>query len=314
MTAITATDTPRRPLLIVVTGATASGKTSLAVDLAERLGCDIISADSRQIYRGMAIGTAQPTPAEQSRVHHHLTGVLDPAAYYNAARFESDALRLLADQWSRTPCAVVCGGSMLYVDALCDGIDALPDISPDVRGRVRRMLAEHGTDGLMAFLTNADPTYAAAVDSANTKRVCHAVEIILQSGRPYSELRTGTRAARPFDILKVAVDMPRDELFQRINRRVDAMMQAGLLDEARALYPLRHLNALNTVGYKELFAYFDGLMPLDTAVARIAKNTRVYAKKQLTWLARPAVRPAMPVQTADDVLRLIRQNHPHITI
>lgn len=307
MTARFGKDTPRRPLLIVVTGATASGKSDLAARLAARLGCDVISADSRQIYRGMETGTAAPGPDELALATHHLVGMLDPGEYYSAARFEEDALALLRRQWHRSPCAVVCGGSMMYVDALTDGIDPLPTITSEVRGRVRRMLHEHGTDGLLAYLETIDPIYAAQVDRSNTKRVAHAVEITLQAGRPYSELRTGRRAERDFDIIKVALRWNRDELFARINARVDAMMAAGLEDEARRLLPLRHLNALNTVGYKEMFAYFDGQMTLSEATARIARNTRVYAKKQLTWLARPSVRPTLwlpPATALDRILTL----------
>jgi len=282
-----------RPTLIVITGATASGKTSVALDVAERLGCHIISADSRQIYRGMPIGTAAPTPAELARVPHHFVGMLDPDEYYSAARFEEDVIALLPRLWEENPYTVMCGGSMMYVDAVTDGIDELPTISNETRLRVKSLQAEHGTEGLLALLEILDPEYAAEVDRANTKRVAHAVEISLQSGRPYSELRTGARKERPFNIIKVAIDIPREELFGRINRRVELMMEQGLLDEARRLYPRRHLNALNTVGYKELFAYFDGETDLTTATARIAKNTRVYAKKQLTWLARPTVRPTL---------------------
>lgn len=281
-----------RPTLIVITGATASGKTAVALDIAARLGCDIISADSRQIYRGIPVGTAAPTPVELARVRHHFVGILDLDAYYSAAMFERDVMELLPRLWSRNSCAVMCGGSMMYVDAVTDGIDELPTISDSVRAHVRDIESHSGLPGLLALLEIVDPAYAAQVDPANTKRVAHAVEISLQAGRPYSELRVGHRKERPFDIIKVAIDMPRAELFDRINRRVDAMMEHGLLDEARRVYPLRHLNALNTVGYKELFAYLDGDMDLPTAVARIAKNTRVYAKKQLTWLSRPTVRPA----------------------
>lgn len=281
-----------RPTLIVITGATASGKTAVALDIAARLGCDIISADSRQIYRGIPVGTAAPTPVELARVRHHFVGILDLDAYYSAAMFERDVMELLPRLWSRNSCAVMCGGSMMYVDAVTDGIDELPTISDSVRAHVRDIESHSGLPGLLALLEIVDPAYAAQVDPANTKRVAHAVEISLQAGRPYSELRVGHRKERPFDIIKVAIDMPRAELFDRINRRVDAMMEQGLLDEARRVYPLRHLNALNTVGYKELFAYLDGDMDLPTAVARIAKNTRVYAKKQLTWLSRPTVRPA----------------------
>lgn len=281
-----------RPTLIVITGATASGKTAVALDIAARLGCDIISADSRQIYRGIPVGTAAPTPVELARVRHHFVGILDLDAYYSAAMFERDVMELLPRLWSRNSCAVMCGGSMMYVDAVTDGIDELPTISDSVRAHVRDIESHSGLPGLLALLEIVDPAYASQVDPANTKRVAHAVEISLQAGRPYSELRIGRRKERPFDIIKVAIDMPRAELFDRINRRVDTMMEQGLLDEARRVYPLRHLNALNTVGYKELFAYLDGDMDLPTAVARIAKNTRVYAKKQLTWLSRPTVRPA----------------------
>ena len=297
-----------RPTLIVITGATASGKTAVALDVAARLGCHIISADSRQIYRGMPVGTAAPTPAELAAVPHHFVGTLDIGDYYSAARFEEDVMALLPRLWARCPYAVMCGGSMMYVDAVTDGIDELPTISAEVRDRVRGLLADHGPGGLMALLENLDPEYAAQVDPANIKRVAHAVEISIQAGQPYSRLRVGQRKERPFNIVKVAVDMPRDELFGCINRRVGLMMEQGLLDEARRLYPMRHLNALNTVGYKELFAYLDGEMDLDTAVARIAKNTRVYAKKHLTWLARPTVRPTVflpPDTIADRIVGMV---------
>lgn len=292
-----------------MTGATASGKTDVALDVARTLGCDIISADSRQIYRGMPIGTAAPTPAQLAAVRHHLVGILDPDQYYSAARFHDDVMELLPRLFSQRPYAVMCGGSMLYVDAVTDGIDQLPTITDAVRSRVRELHAQLGTEGLLAYLENLDPRYAAEVDPANVRRIAHAIEITLQAGRPYSELRQARRVQRPFDIIKVALDRPRPELFDRINRRVDAMMQAGLLDEARRLYPLRHLNSLNTVGYKELFAYMDGQMDLETAVARIAKNTRVYAKKQLTWLARPGIRPTLwlqPEVAAGRILELVR--------
>jgi len=276
--------------LIVVTGATASGKTALAIDLAERLGCDVISADSRQIYKGIPIGTAAPTREELARVRHHFVACLPLDAYYSAACYEAEAMKVICEQFSHSDFAVVCGGSMMYVDALTDGIDDLPTISDEVRTRVKELYTRHGADGLTAMLEIIDPSYYAEVDLANIKRVAHALEISLQAGQPYSALRLGKRAARPFRIIKVAIDMPREHLFDRINRRVELMMLQGLEDEARSVYHLRHLNSLNTVGYKEMFAYFDGLMDRNTAIARIAKNTRVYAKKQLTWLARPTVR------------------------
>ncbi len=297
-----------RPQLIVITGPTASGKSALAVDVASRLGCDIISADSRQIYRGLPIGTAAPTADQLAAVRHHFVGVLELDEYYSAARFEAESTVLLECLFEHNDVAVMCGGSMMYIDAVTDGIDALPDISDATRTRVRTLFESGGLDALLAWLETIDPAYAAEVDRCNPRRVAHAIEITLEAGQPYSTLRGRRAAERPFDVVKLAIDMPRERLFDRINRRVDAMMEAGLLDEARRVFPQRHLNSLNTVGYKELFAYFDGVMPLDVAVARIAKNTRVYAKKQLTWLARPSVRPTtwLPEDSsAVDVLRAV---------
>ncbi len=279
------------PTLIVITGATASGKSALAIDLAQHLNCEIISADSRQIYRDIPIGTAAPTASQLAAVPHHLVGTLALDAYYSAAQFEADALAIANRLWQQSPHVIVCGGSMMYIDALTDGIDMLPTISEATRARVLQMLQQQGLDALLAYLEILDPEYYAIVDHANTRRVVHAIEICLEAGKPYSQLRVKHHQPRPFRIVKVAIDMPRAQLFDRINRRVDIMMEEGLLEEAHRVYPLRHLNALNTVGFKELFAYFDGTMDLSTATARIAKNTRVYAKKQLTWLARPGVRP-----------------------
>lgn len=277
----------RDPLVVVVTGPTASGKTALALDIASALGCDIISADSRQIYRELPIGTAAPTVAEQARARHHLVGCKSVTEGYSAAAFEADALRILGDMFSAGQrVAVVCGGSMMYVDALVRGIDDMPSISDAVRDRVLSFYYEQGLEALLAWLETIDPAMHAVVDRRNPKRVIHAVEICLQAGVPASSLRTGQPKSRPFRVLKLCIDMPREPLFARINARTEAMMVAGFLDEARRMLPYRHCNALNTVGYKELFAYFDGTMNLPVAVARIAKNTRVYAKKQLTWLAR----------------------------
>ncbi len=274
--------------LIVVTGPTGSGKTKLSIELARRLGCDIISADSRQLFRDIPIGTASPTADEQALVRHHLVGCLGLDEYYSAARFEEDALRSLDVQFVNSDYAVVCGGSMMYVDALTRGIDSLPEISDDVRREAYGMLESEGIEGVRMRLRELDPAYYAVVDLNNHKRLVHALEICMEAGVPYSSLRTGREKVRPFRVVKFAFDYPREELFERINRRVDAMMANGLLEEARAVYPLRHLNSLNTVGYKELFNYLDGQWDLPAAVARIAKNTRVYAKKQLTWLKRDA--------------------------
>ena len=294
-----------KPTLIVITGATASGKSALAIDVARRLGCEIISADSRQLFRDIPIGTAAPTAEQLAAVPHHLVGTLPLDGYYSAAQFEADALAIAERLWERSPYVVVCGGSMMYIDALTDGIDELPTISAATRERVLQMLEQQGLSGLLAYLEILDPEYYAVVDRANTRRVVHAIEICLEAGVRYSQLRVRRRAERPFRIVKVAIDMPREQLFDRINRRVELMMEQGLLEEARRVYPLRHLNSLNTVGYKELFAYFDGQMDLPTATARIAKNTRVYAKKQLTWLAREGVRPTEWLPAANPLPALL---------
>lgn len=275
-----------RPLLVVITGPTASGKTALAVVLASYFKTDIISADSRQLYRDLPIGTAAPTAREQAIARHHLVGVLDLDEYYSAARFEEDALAILKDIWARNRVAVVCGGSMMYVDALTRGIDDMPTVSQSTRAYVLSLLDSHGLEGVLAQLQIVDPDYYALVDKANTRRVVHALEVILQAGVPYSTLRTGKAKERDFDVIKIAIDRPREELFDRINRRVDAMIEAGLADEARAAFARGDYNSLNTVGYKEMRWYLDGEADLDFVRARIAKNTRVYAKKQLTWLKR----------------------------
>lgn len=281
--------------LVIVTGATASGKTALAVELAQALGTEIISADSRQLYRDLTVGTAPPSADQLAAVPHHFVGTLALDQYYSAAQFEEDVMQTLPGIFSRCGSrAVMAGGSMMYIDAVCRGIDALPTVSEPNRRAAYAILDTEGLDGVIARLQQLDPEFLRTTpDLKNHKRLVHALEVTMQAGRPYSSLITGRTRRRPFRILKFAIDMPREELFDRINRRVDAMMEAGLLDEARRVYPLRHaqaghpvLNALNTVGYKELFACFDGEMDLVTAVARIQKNTRVYAKKQLTWLRR----------------------------
>lgn len=272
--------------VVVVTGPTGSGKSALAVQLALNLGCDIISADSRQIYKHIPIGTAAPTPQQRAAVPHHFVDMLELDQYYSAAQFEHDVLELLPRMWHKSPYAVVCGGSMMYIDALCYGIDDIPLVDPQVRQEAWNIFYSGGIDALRARLLELDPVYYSRVDLNNPKRMVHAIEVTMQGGTPYSSLCTGMRRSRPWRIVKLAIDMPRTMLFDRINRRVMDMIEAGWEDEARAVYHLRHLNSLNTVGYKELFACFSGAMSRDTAIARIAKNTRVYAKKQLTWLKR----------------------------
>lgn len=273
----------RVPTLIMITGPTASGKSALAVEVAERLGTEIVSADSRQVYRGIPIVTAMPTAEERARVRHHLVDMLPLDAYYSAAEFERDALRVAGGLLESRGVAVAVGGSMLYVDALCHGIDALPTVSDAVRAGLRREHERLGDEWLLDELRRIDPEYYDTVDRRNTKRVFHAVEIIREAGVTYTSLRTGARRERDFRIVKVLLEAPREILFDRINRRVETMVADGLEEEARRVYHLRHLNSLNTVGLKEMFAMFDGTMDRHTAIERIKKNTRVYAKKQMTW-------------------------------
>ena len=292
--------------LIVITGPTGVGKAATAIGLAQRLHCDIINADSRQIYRGIPICTAAPTADELAAARHHFVAFKDLEEQYSAAQFEADVLQLLPSLWQQGDYAVMCGGSMLYVDAVCRGIDQLPDISPEVRTAVKDKLAHEGLESLVEELERLDPQYAAAIDRKNTSRVCHGVEICRQAGVPFSSLRTGKAKQRDFDIIKVALNIERDQLFARINSRVDRMIEAGLEQEARSVYHLRHLNSLNTVGMKEMFAMFDGTMDRHTAIERMKKNTRVYAKKQLTWYRRdPDITWATPGEAIPLILNLL---------
>ena len=272
--------------LIVITGPTGIGKSATAIDLAQRLSTEIISADSRQVYKGIPIITAAPTEEERSIVPHHLVDFLELDEYYSASLFEQQALSLLDHIFRRSDYAVVCGGSMMYVDALCNGIDELPTIPDNIRQQLMQEHADNGSDWLLQRLEQLDPVYYNQVDRQNTKRVFHAVEICLASGKPYSSLRTGTRQSRPFRIIKTALTADRQLIFDRINLRVEKMLEMGMLNEARSVYHLRHLNSLNTVGFKEMFRYIDGEWDLPTAIARMQKNTRVYAKKQMTWYQR----------------------------
>ncbi len=273
-----------RNRLIVITGPTGSGKSALAMRMAGEIGCDIISADSRQMYREIPIGTAAPTADDLARVTHHFVGNLSLGDYYSAAQYEDDVMRLLPSLWEKSPVQILCGGSMMYIDAVTRGIDELPTISDDIRRRAWELYERGGLQQLRLTLLELDPVYYREVDLNNHKRLVHAIEICRQAGVPYSSLRTERVKPRDFDIEIIAIDMQRDTLFDRINGRVKKMVECGLVEEARAVSHLRHLNSLNTVGYKELWPYIDGETTLDEAIAKIARNTRVYAKKQLTWL------------------------------
>ena len=279
--------------LVVITGPTAVGKTELCLNIAESYGIPIINADSRQIYSDMHIGTASPTEEQLRRVKHHFVGNLHLGDYYNASMFEQDVLHVLEKEFDgrNDHIALMTGGSMMYIDAVCNGIDDIPTITDDVRQWMKQRLESEGLERLCEELHLMDPEYYAIVDRHNTRRVVHALEICHQTGNTFTSYRVRERKQRPFAIVKIALNREREVLYERINRRVDSMMAAGLEDEARRLLPYRHENALNTVGYKELFAYFDGIWPLDEAVERIKGNTRRYARKQLTWFKRdPAVR------------------------
>lgn len=294
------------PTLIVITGPTGSGKTALSLSVAKKLNCHILSADSRQLYREIPIGTAAPTIEELQEAPHHFVGTLGLEDYYSAAQYESDALSLLGKLWQENRYALMCGGSMMYVDAVCRGIDELPTISAAIREKAMAIYEEGGLSLLQKTLQRLDPEYYEIVDKNNHKRLVHAIEIIMEAGVPYSSLRTGEVKQRDFRIVKVAINYEREQLFDRINRRVDKMIAEGLEEEARRVYHLRHLNSLNTVGYKEMFAYFDGTMDYETAIARIAKNTRVYAKKQLTWLKKdPTIHYLNPSTAFEELMALI---------
>ena len=291
--------------LVVITGPTGVGKSDTAVWLARELNAEIISADSRQLYRDIPIGTAAPTAEQMAEVKHHFIGTLSLEEYYSAAQFEDDVMQLLPQLFARSPYVVMCGGSMMYVDAVCKGIDNIPTISDEIRREVVERFERDGAEAMREELRRLDPIYYNQVDLKNHKRVIHAVEICLQAGRPYSELRTNSVKQRPFRIVKIGLNLPREQLFDRINRRVEKMIEAGLVDEARRFYPQRHLNSLNTVGYKELFAWMDGTMDYDTAVARIQKNTRVYAKKQLTWYAKDTDMHWFAPSDHQEILKLV---------
>ena len=276
----------QRPTLIVLLGPTGVGKTALGIQLALQLGCSILSADSRQIYRELPIGTAAPTPEERAAVPHYFVGTHSVTDGYSAASYEADVLRLLEGLFVDHPIQLLSGGSMMYIDAVCRGIDEIPDVDPAIRTEVWHRYETQGLAPILTELEQLDPRYYATVDHQNYKRVLHGYEVCLSTGRPFSSFHTGQAKHRPFDIIKIGLTREREELYARIDERVLQMMSLGLEAEARAVYPHRHLNALNTVGYKELFAYFDGMISLEEAIRLIQRNSRHYARKQLTWWKR----------------------------
>lgn len=272
--------------LIVLLGPTGVGKTELSLRVASHVGSPIISADSRQLYKELVIGTAAPTAEQLARVKHYFVGTLSLTDYYNASQFEEEVLVCLENLFQSASNVVMTGGSMMYIDAVCNGIDELPTVSQEIRTNLMKRFEVEGLDPIREDLKRLDPQHYNEVDLNNYKRVIHALEICLMTGRPYSELRTNTKKTRPFRIIKIGLTRDREELCDRINARVDQMMRDGLLEEARHVYPYKHLNSLNTVGYKEMFNYLDGEWPLDFAVEKIKRNSRVYARKQMTWFKR----------------------------
>lgn len=272
--------------LIILLGPTGVGKTELSLQMAEELGTEIISCDSRQMYREMKIGTAAPTEEELKRVPHHFIGHLSIHDYYSCGRFEIDALAKCNELFQSHDTVIMTGGSMLYIDAVCKGIDDIPNIDEELRQSLLERYQNEGIENIRQELKILDPDYYKIVDLQNHKRIIHALEVCIQSGKPYSSFRSESVKKRPFTIEKIGLNRPREVLYDRINKRVDIMMENGLLEEAKSLYPFKGLNALNTVGYKELFNYFDGIWTLDFAIQMIKQNSRRYAKKQLTWFNR----------------------------
>ena len=272
--------------LIVIVGPTGSGKSDLAIEIAERYGAPIISTDSRQFYRGIPIGTAQPDAEQLQRVEHHFIASHDLKQEFNCGAYETEALAKLEELYHKHDIIVAVGGSGLYIKALCEGMDSLPEAEPELREELARRLRSEGLESLCADLRQRDPAYYEEVDRNNPARVLRALEVCISTGLPYSSMRTGEKRQRPFNIIKLGIDMERERLYERINRRVDVMMQMGLEQEARAVYHLRTLNSLQTVGYREMFDYFDGTISRDEAIELIKRNSRRYAKRQMTWFRR----------------------------
>lgn len=270
--------------LIVIVGPTGVGKSELCIEIAQHLNVPIINADSRQIFSELPIGTAAPTPLQQQLVHHYFVGNHRLEDYYSASLYEEDVMNLLSSLFTPTNhVALMSGGSMMYIDAVCKGIDDIPTINDDVRELMKRRLQDEGLEALVAELKTLDPEHWAIVDHNNPRRVVHALEICHQTGKTYSSFRTNSVKQRPFNILKIGLNRDREEMYDRINKRVLQMMDEGLEEEARNVFAKRHYNSLNTVGYKEMFAYFDGDIDRNEAIRQIQSNTRRYMRKQLTW-------------------------------
>lgn len=269
--------------LVVILGPTGVGKTEKTLAIAKQLCVPVINADSRQIFKEIPIGSAAPTSEQQSMVKHFFVGTHSIHDYYSAAQYEADVMALLEEQFSHNDWALLSGGSMMYIDAVCKGLDDIPTVDDTTRNLYKRRLEEEGIEAMLKELQTVDPEHYAIVDHNNPRRIIHALEICHMTGKTYTSFRTGVKKTRPFNIIKVGLDRPREEMYERINLRVEKMMDEGLEQEARNVYKYRHLNSLNTVGFKEMFQYFDGDTDLKEAIRRIQSNTRRYMRKQVTW-------------------------------
>ena len=269
--------------LIVLIGPTAVGKTDTSLAIAEHFGCPIISSDSRQMYSGMEIGTAMPSKEELARCKHYFVGQLQPGDYYSAAKYEEDVMKLLEQEFTKHKVMLMSGGSMMYIDAVCKGIDDIPTVDDETRAMVLEKYEKEGLEQLASELRLLDPEYYNEADIKNPKRVMHALEICYMTGKTYSSFRKRNTKERPFRIIKIGLQRDREELYERINRRVDMMIEQGLIDEVKSFLHLKNHNSLNTVGYKEIFKYLDGEWTLPFAIEKIKQNTRIYSRKQVTW-------------------------------
>ena len=297
--------------LIVIVGPTGSGKTDLSITVAEHFHVPIISTDSRQFYRGIPIGTAQPDAEQLQRVEHHFIASRELTDDFNCGAYEAEALQSLEQLFQKHDVVVAVGGSGLYVKALCEGMDNMPEVTPELRESLAQRLSEEGLEALGEELRERDPEFYEQVDLKNQARVVRALEVCIASGRPYSSFRTGERRKRNFDIIKIGVDMPREVLYERIDRRVDIMMEQGLEQEARSVSHLRHLNSLQTVGYREMFDYFDGITTREEAIELIKRNSRRYAKRQLTWFRRDEEIAWFNPKESEKIVEYINQRFAH---
>ncbi|MCU0472734.1 MAG: tRNA (adenosine(37)-N6)-dimethylallyltransferase MiaA [Bacteroidales bacterium] len=295
-------------ILIVLLGPTGVGKTDISIHLAKHFDCDIISADSRQFFREMKIGTAVPSDGQLKEIKHHFIRFISVKDYYSSSLFERDVLSILPVLFEKKRFVILCGGSGMYIDAVCNGTDDIPDVDPMVREKIMAKYKEEGIEGLRIALKLLDPDHYTKVDLKNPNRIMRALEICESTGRPYSSFLNNQKKERDFLILKIGIDRPRNDLYDRINRRVSDMIDLGLEEEAKSLYPLRHLNALNSVGYREFFDYFEGLISREKAIELIRRNTRRFAKRQMTWWGKDKEIRWFGAEEEEEIMNFISSN------